>query len=130
MIDQRMPPLADTICLSQDLASGGRGIEFQVVKNEEILPAFAVRFRGVVYAYINRCSHMQLKLNFINDDFFDFDRDHLICATHGALYDATSGACLGGPCSGLGLVPLPVKELEGRVALSDNSSVTILNEDP
>lgn len=129
MVSDQKPSAPGTICFSQDLESEGKGIEFQVIKNDEILPAFAVRFRGVVYAYVNRCSHMELKLNFINDDFFDFDREYLICATHGALYDVGTGGCLGGPCNGLGLVPLAVAELEGRVALSDNTGVVTLNEE-
>lgn len=130
MANDQKTRAALTICLSRDLESESNGIEFEVIKNDEILPAFAIRFRGVVYAYVNRCSHMQLKLNFINDNFFDFDREHLICATHGALYDVKSGACRDGPCNGLGLVPLSVTELEGRVTLSDNTGVTLLKEDP
>ena len=116
------------ICLSEELKSGGGGIEFNVLKDDEVLPAFAIRFRDVVYAYINRCSHMELKLNFIHDDFFDLDKKNLICATHGALYDPATGSCLGGPCNGLGLVPIAVRELEGKVTLSDNKGITLFYE--
>ena len=38
------------ICLSEELKSGGTGIEFTVLKDDEVLPAFAIRFRDVVYA--------------------------------------------------------------------------------
>lgn len=116
------------ICLSEDLENGGSGIEFNVLKNDEVLPAFVIRFHDVVYAYINRCSHMELKLNFINDDFFDLNKESLICATHGALYKPETGSCLGGPCNGLGLVPISVRELEGRVTLSDNNEITLFYE--
>ena len=37
------------ICLSEELKSGGGGIEFNVLKDDEVLPAFAIRFRDVVY---------------------------------------------------------------------------------
>ena len=117
------------ICLGAELEDGGDGVEFKVIRYGEILPAFVVRYRDTVYAYVNRCSHMDLKLNFVTDNFFDHDREYLICATHGALYAPESGMCLGGPCGGVGLVPIPVLELDGTVRLSDNSSVTLLNEE-
>jgi nitrite reductase/ring-hydroxylating ferredoxin subunit len=39
----------------------------------------------------------------------------LLCSTHGALYEAASGRCLGGPCNGSPLVKLRVAEREGEV---------------
>jgi nitrite reductase/ring-hydroxylating ferredoxin subunit len=42
----------------------------------------------------------------------------LICSTHGAMY-LPSGRCVGGPCSGRGLVPLSVEEADGKVFLID-----------
>jgi nitrite reductase/ring-hydroxylating ferredoxin subunit len=39
----------------------------------------------------------------------------LICATHGALYDPASGACLGGRCEGRGLKAVPVVERDGNI---------------
>jgi nitrite reductase/ring-hydroxylating ferredoxin subunit len=39
----------------------------------------------------------------------------LICSTHGAVYAAASGHCLGGPCGGTPLVRLRVEERDGRV---------------
>jgi nitrite reductase/ring-hydroxylating ferredoxin subunit len=43
----------------------------------------------------------------------------LICSTHGAMYLPDSGRCVGGPCSGRGLVPLAVEEADGKVFLID-----------
>lgn len=117
------------LCSSAQLRNGGPGLEFEVLDNDEPAPAFAVRFRNVVYAYINRCSHMELELNFLGDDFFDLEERYLICATHGALYDPTSGACAGGPCNGIGLIEIPVTELDGRVVLSDNARFSLLHEE-
>jgi nitrite reductase/ring-hydroxylating ferredoxin subunit len=39
----------------------------------------------------------------------------LICSTHGATYEASSGKCLGGPCGGTPLVRLQVEERDGKV---------------
>ena len=107
------------ICGSADLIDGGDGVEFEMVRGDEVLPAFAVRFRGVAYAYVNRCSHMDLKLNFLHADFFDVDNKLLICSTHGALYEPESGRCRGGPCNGLGLLPVAVAEHGGALWLTE-----------
>jgi nitrite reductase/ring-hydroxylating ferredoxin subunit len=117
------------ICLSCELIDGGDGIEFDVVKDDEVLPAFAVRYQRMAYAYVNRCSHMELKLNFLHRNFFDLSKQSLICSTHGALYDPVTGGCRGGPCSGVGLQPLLVEELEGKLRLSQNTNVTLYIEE-
>ena len=117
------------ICLGADLDDGDTGVEFTVRRRGQVLPAFVVRFCGDVYGYINRCSHMQFKLNFVNDFFFDVEGEHLMCATHGALYDPRTGACLSGPCNGVGLMPLPIHELEGKVVLSDNDVYKLCSDE-
>lgn len=113
------------ICSAGILVDSGNGFEFEVLKNDEVLPAFAIRFGGVVYAYINRCSHMELKLNFLHKNFFDLEKKHLICSTHGALYAPQTGDCRGGPCNGLGLLPLEVRETAGNVHLVEQGAVVV-----
>jgi len=39
----------------------------------------------------------------------------LICSTHGAVYAADTGQCLGGPCGGAPLVRLQIEERAGQV---------------
>jgi hypothetical protein len=57
-----------------------------------------------------------MELDWQAGEFFDFDREFLICATHGALYEPSSGACAGGPCAGRGgLRRLDVFEREGKI---------------
>jgi nitrite reductase/ring-hydroxylating ferredoxin subunit len=84
------------ICLSRELVERGLGVRFTVSRRGEAVPAFAVRFCGKVYAYLNRCAHRSLELDWIQGDFFDAFGEHIICATHGARYAPTSGACIGG----------------------------------
>lgn len=119
----------DEICAADLLVDGGDGIEFEVLKNDEVLPAFAVRFRGTAFAFINRCSHMDLKLNFLHKDFYDLEKTHLICSTHGALYDPETGHCRGGPCNGIGLMPLRVREAAGSVKLAQDGVVVVRPEE-
>jgi nitrite reductase/ring-hydroxylating ferredoxin subunit len=56
-----------------------------------------------------------MELDWKPGEFFDSSQLYLICATHGALFDPASGACLGGPCNGCGLRPLRVVEEMGGV---------------
>jgi nitrite reductase/ring-hydroxylating ferredoxin subunit len=55
-------------------------------------PAFVVRFRGRVVAYLNRCGHMPMELDWREGVFFDSEGRDLLCSTHGAAYDAASGS--------------------------------------
>jgi len=104
------------ICESSALINGGTGVRFEVDVGGRIVPAFAVRYGGLAFAYLNRCAHVASELDWQPGLFFDFDAEHLLCATHGALYDPASGACRGGACQGHGgLRALTVIERDGRV---------------
>lgn len=107
------------ICAASDLVEAGAGIRFTVSYQGRDEAAFVIRWRGRAYAYLNRCGHIPVELDWQPGEFFDFARLYLVCATHGALYDPATGDCLGGRCQGRGLVPLPVREHEGRVYLGD-----------
>ena len=73
------------ICASSDLTDKGDGVRFSVKHGDESLPAFAVRYEGKVYAYLNQCAHREVELDWDEGKFFDNDQRYLICATHGAL---------------------------------------------
>lgn len=104
------------LCASARLEDGGAGLRFEVATDEGRVGAFAVRHRGRVVAYLNRCAHVAMELDWLLGQFFDADGQALVCATHGALYDAGSGRCVGGPCAGRGgLRPLQVVERDGVV---------------
>jgi nitrite reductase/ring-hydroxylating ferredoxin subunit len=105
------------ICASDELIEGGRGVRFTVEGHGVSESAFAVRFRGRVQAYLNRCGHLPVELDWQPGEFFDHSGLYLICATHGALYAPESGHCLGGRCNGKGLVALVVVEDAGRIFL-------------
>ena len=108
------------ICDSDALVDGGEGVCFEVQWQGSAEPAFAVRFRSHVYAYLNRCSHVPMQLDWQQGRFFDFTGLYLVCSTHGALYAPESGACLGGRCNGKGLRPLAVVERDGRIYLIES----------
>ena len=109
-------PIPDTIalCNSTALTDSGQAVAFDVVYQGESCRAFAVRYDGRVYAYLNRCSHVPIEMDYQPGRFFDMTGRRLICATHGAMYQPRTGACRAGPCRG-GLVKIGVQEHGGVV---------------
>ena len=105
------------ICTSPELQDGGDGVRFTVTRPAGERAAFVVRFEGKVYAYLNRCAHVPIELDWLPGRFFDDSRRYLICATHGALYAPDSGRCVAGPCQNGRLEVLPVVERDGGVFL-------------
>jgi nitrite reductase/ring-hydroxylating ferredoxin subunit len=103
------------ICDTGALEERGAGVRFEVRLRGETLPAFAVRFEGTVHAYVNRCAHIPVELDWVEGEFFDASGLYLICATHGATYLPESGRCILGPCKGAQLRKLPVLEEGGQV---------------
>jgi len=110
---------AKLIARSAELAERGPGIRFEIDAQGEPLPAFVVRYRGRVYAFVNRCAHISLQLDLMPGRLFDTSGRYLICAAHGALYEPDTGRCAGGPCNGAGLEPLGVIEKGGCIVLLD-----------
>ena len=102
------------LCNSQDLVDGGRAVPFDLVYAGQTCRAFAIRFKGQVYAYLNRCTHVAMEMDYQPDRFFDDTGRWLLCATHGAAYKPDTGACAGGPFRG-GLVSIALTESDGVV---------------
>ncbi len=110
------------------LEEGGKGLRFDVkTKAGEVIPAFAVRFDGQVFAYLNKCGHIAVQLDYMPGEFFSDDGQTLICSTHGAEYAPDTGACLGGPCYGVGLEPLQISSQDGSLFL-ENDDLEIVSE--
>ncbi len=113
------------ICASNILRERGEGIRFAIVIDDSVQPAFIIRYEGRVHAFLNRCAHKDVELDWNPGVFFDVERRHLICATHGARYDPVSGHCVAGPCNGRGLQPLAVVEIDGEVHLAGQDRVQL-----
>ena len=103
------------ICRGAALAEAGKGVRFEVEYFGQPAPAFVVRYNGNVHGYLNRCAHVAMELDWQEGVFFDSDGRDLICSTHGATYEAKTGRCIGGPCSGSPLVKVVVEERDGNV---------------
>jgi nitrite reductase/ring-hydroxylating ferredoxin subunit len=113
---------ARLICASTALAEGGKGVRFVVERHGQLQAAFAIRCGGIVRAYLNRCAHVPVELDWVEGEFFDLSGLYLLCSTHGAAYAPETGHCRSGPCAGRGLTPIKVEERDGQVFLTDQSS--------
>ena len=96
------------LCKLSDIPEGGsKGFELESV--EGTTEYFVVRKGSKVYAYENSCPHTSAPLDWIKDRFIDKDSGHILCATHGALFNIETGLCMVGPCVGDSLIPIDVK---------------------
>ncbi|EWS65813.1 Rieske [2Fe-2S] domain protein [Hydrogenophaga sp. T4] len=102
------------LCNSRDLVDSGLAVSFDVVYAGQTCRAFAIRYQGEAHAYLNRCAHVAMEMDWQPDRFFDDSGRWLICASHGAIYEPTTGACRGGPCRG-GLIKIGLVECDGVV---------------
>jgi nitrite reductase/ring-hydroxylating ferredoxin subunit len=102
------------LCNSADLQNGGKAVPFDVNFAGQTCTAFAIRYQGAVHAYLNRCTHVAMELDWQPGQFFDDTGQWLLCSTHGAAYKPDTGECGGGPCRG-GLVKIQLIERDGVV---------------
>jgi nitrite reductase/ring-hydroxylating ferredoxin subunit len=103
------------LCLSEQLAERGDAVAFEVLQYRQPVRAFALRFDGRVVAYLNRCVHTPVEMDWQEGKFLDMDREYILCSIHGAAYEPASGRCVGGPCVGGRLTAIEVEERDGQV---------------
>lgn len=76
---------------------------------------FVLRHQGRVLAYINSCPHRKVPLEWVPDQFLDYDKQFIHCASHGALFTIDHGLCISGPCINKSLSSLNVEEHDGKI---------------
>lgn len=109
------PPVEVLLCASSAVLEGGRGVRFPVTAFGDDATGFVVRHGGRVHAYLNRCAHIPIELDWNEGEFFESSGLYIMCATHGALYVPDSGYCAGGPCKGGKLRRIAVRETDGNI---------------
>jgi nitrite reductase/ring-hydroxylating ferredoxin subunit len=93
----------------------GTSKKFTLRRGQRTLEALLVNFDGRYFAYINRCPHTGITLDWVNNQFFSSDQRYLMCATHSAVFEPPTGECIWGPCVGLSLQSVPIEIEEGRI---------------
>jgi nitrite reductase/ring-hydroxylating ferredoxin subunit len=111
------------LCPSAALAEGGIAHVWDVLEYGRPARAFALRYDGVVRAYINRCLHVPTEMDWQPGEFFDSDKRFIICSIHGATYEPEDGRCVAGPCGRGKLRAVAVVEQGGQVHWYPSSDI-------
>ena len=102
------------LCAAADLAERGPAVVFDVLLWGQPARAFALRFNGALVAYINRCAHVPVEMDWQPGEFLDHDKRWIVCSMHGASYEPANGRCVGGPCGRGKLMPVRIAEQDGQ----------------
>lgn len=75
---------------------------------------FVVNYHGRFHAYVNRCRHVPMAMDWVDNQFFAERGRYLMCQTHNAYYEPDTGECIAGPAGTCGKflyrVPLEIEE--------------------
>ncbi|MBK8323284.1 MAG: Rieske 2Fe-2S domain-containing protein [Betaproteobacteria bacterium] len=111
---------ARVICPTEGLPEGGKGARFAWPPAGGEGKGFVVRFAGEARAFVNRCPHLGVELDWEPGEFFEETGLYLVCSTHGAIFEPSTGLCVAGPCRGARLEAIAVEERDGLVQLIDD----------
>ena len=92
----------------------------------EPLELILLRHAGEVHAFRNVCPHAGRRLDYAPGKFL-LQRGQLICAAHGATFDAADGRCVAGPCRGERLQAVAVQVQDGLVRLAPRQGAAALS---
>ena len=87
----------------------GTSKKFTLSNGKYSVEGMLINYRGSLYAYLNRCPHIGISLDWVDNQFFTLDGRYLMCANHGATFEPATGECIWGPCVGAALQNLPVQ---------------------
>jgi len=109
------------ICQQTQLVPGAT-LEFEIIQDSGelgtmALTGFMFLHEGQPRAYLNRCPHLGIELNWMPGRFMDTDKQFIQCSSHGALFLPGNGECIAGPCQGDALTALDVRITDGQVQI-------------
>ena len=107
-------PLPLPLCPAADLVERGKAVVFDVLLWGQPARAFGLRFDNALVAYVNRCAHVPVEMDWQPGEFLDHDKRWIVCSIHGASYEPADGRCVGGPCGRSQLMRVAVAEIDGQ----------------
>jgi nitrite reductase/ring-hydroxylating ferredoxin subunit len=90
----------------------GQTKKFKLRRGKRDFEAMLVNYQGRHFAYVNRCPHVGISLDWVDNQFFTVDGRYLMCANHGAVFEPPTGECVWGPCAGASLQSLPLEVID------------------
>lgn len=96
-------------CIPGLSLSEGKAYCFQMDLEGKKTHAFVLLHKGEYHAYVNRCAHIPVPLDYDDGDFLDERIGLIACKLHGALFEPSTGFCVAGPCSGDSLQKLNLR---------------------
>lgn len=114
-MDTKTPELL--LCQLSDIPDG------DAIAVDAVLPdgpenLIVLRQGESVHAYMNICPHAGRRLDWAPGKFL-LKNGILVCAAHGASFQAGDGLCVGGPCRGEHLRAVAVRVEGGEVVLAE-----------
>jgi len=91
-------------------------------EDDEIGEAILVSIDGGVVCWLNACQHMT-HIPLDKGSGAPMRDGEIVCANHGAMFEADTGECTFGPCEGAYLEAIHVTVEDGTVYLDDESYV-------
>jgi len=78
---------------------------------------FVINYGGKFHAYVNRCRHVPMAMDWVENQFFAENGRYLMCQTHCAYYEPETGECVAGPRSACGrfLYRIPLEVSGGEI---------------
>jgi len=75
----------------------GASKKFTIRSGDRELEALLVNYEGRFFAYRNRCPHVGITLDWVDNQFFSVDGRYLMCANHGAVFEPKNRRLYLGP---------------------------------
>src|ERR1700726_3537435 len=94
-------PLRFKVARTSDLKPGA-SMKFLMPIRGADEECFLINFHGEFHAYVNRCRHVPMAMDWVDNQFFAEDGSYLMCQTHNAYYEPASGECIAGPPTACG----------------------------
>ena len=96
------------LCDLDKIKEGGSG-GFVIETAKGRCGIIVIRHGGSVFGYINSCPHVGTPLEIQPGRFLDKRGEHILCSTHGALFQIEDGLCIAGPCVNDRLSPVDLE---------------------
>ena len=84
-----------------------------------------IRHGDSVFSYINSCPHVGTPLEIKAGQFLDQRGEHILCSTHGALFQIDDGLCIAGPCVNARLTSVDIEIFDGALYIDNRLLPTL-----